>query len=83
MSTLDGLRVRACQYLPRGVCVLGTQIMINVCEMSPQWVNDLARTKAGTRLLRRIIGGRLRKDADDVREAIAEAGQDDKLSDNP
>jgi hypothetical protein len=47
---------------PPGVMLISNTVGINAGEVSPPWVNELVKTKGGTKLLLRILVGLLAKE---------------------
>jgi len=47
--------------MPAGVLIIENYLMINVGGPSPDWVNELAASPVGERLLRRILAGIVRR----------------------
>lgn len=47
--------------MPAGVVIIEDQVMINVGDRSPDWVNELAATPAGQQLLCRILTGIIKR----------------------
>ena len=59
--------------MPSGVGMFGLAVLINCGCQSPQWVNELVKTNAGVRLLRRVLIGLIAKEVrDDIRKEIEE-----------
>lgn len=55
------LNVRAVTDFPENTFLLGNVIVINVGGPSPGWVLQLAGTRSGMRLLRRVLAGIYRR----------------------